>query len=249
MAKNFIFCHLISKTISSMGNRGSISGMRDMGSLNGFTGSLGDLVVDIGTGDLGHGVAVLNLNGDKFDLGVVNTVLGGNFTASVLDSGSDRVSNSVGSNWSNMNRGNSKRSSKGMGSIWMSKVLSISLGLSISLTLANGVVSKGMRSITDGVNDFLADLLVFNLFSLDSLGGANILGRWNACLCCQDLDVSFAVGSRDNSSVVRGSKELGISLSFRSWGSAGKGKKTRNSKYLHHVEIVRYFPRWLVELK
>merc|ERR1711892_1640235 len=109
-----------------------------MGSLNGFTGSLGDLVVDIGTGDLGHGVAVLNLNGDKFDLGVVNTVLGGNFTASMLDSGSDRVSNSVGSNW-----GNSKRSSKGMGSIWMSKVLSISLGFSISLTLANGVVSKG----------------------------------------------------------------------------------------------------------
>merc|ERR1739838_523843 len=175
-----------------------------MGSLNGFTGSLGDLVVDISTGDLGHGVAGLNLNGDKFDLGVVNTVLGGNFTASVLDSGSDRVSNSVGS----------KRSSKGMGSIWMSKVLSISLGFSISLTLANGVVSKGMRSITDGVNDFLADLLVFNLFSLDSLCGANILGRWNACLCCQDLDVSFAVGSRDNSSVVRGSKELGISLSF-----------------------------------
>merc|ERR1712128_151463 len=156
-----------------------------MGSLNGFTGSLGDLVVDIGTGDLGHGVAVLNLNGDKFDLGVVNTVLGGNFTASMLDSGSDRVSNSVGSNW-------------------MSKVLSISLGFSISLTLANGVVSKGMGSITDGVNDFLADLLVFNLFSLNSLGGANILGRWNACLCCQDLDVSFAVGSRDNSSVVRG---------------------------------------------
>merc|ERR1712086_915259 len=191
-----------------------------MGSLNGFTGSLGDLVVDIGTGDLGHGVAVLNLNGDKFDLGVVNTVLGGNFTASVLDSGSDRVSNS-------------------MGSIWMGKVLSISLGFSISLTLANGVVSKGMRSITDGVNDFLADLLVFNLFSLDSLCGANILGRWNACLCCQDLDLSFAVGSRNNSSVVRGSKELGISLSFRSWGSAGKGKKTRNSKYLHHVEIVR----------
>merc|ERR1712106_433722 len=103
-----------------------------MGSLNGFTGSLGDLIVDIGTGDLGHGVAVLNLNGDKFDLGVVNTVLGGNFTASMLDSGSDRVSNSVGSKWS----------SKGMGSIWMSKVLSISLGFSISLTLANGVVSK-----------------------------------------------------------------------------------------------------------
>merc|ERR1711892_143592 len=109
----------------------------------------------------------------------------------------------------------------------MSKVLSISLGFSISLTLADGVVSKG-RLVT---------------------GGANILGRWNTCLCCQDLDFSFAVGSRDNSGMVRGSKELGISLSFRSRGSAGKSNQTRNSKYLHHVEIVRYFPRWLVELK
>merc|ERR1712123_348950 len=157
----------------------------------------------------------------------------------MLDSCSDRVSNSVGSNWSKVNRGNSK---------WSSKVLGISLGFSISLTLADGVVSKG-RLVTDGVNDFLADLLVFNLFGLDSLGGANILGRWNTCLCRQDLDFSFAVGSRDNSGMVRGSKELGISLSFRSRGSAGKGKKTRNSKTLHHVEIVRYFPRWLVELK
>jgi len=45
------------------------------------------------------------------------------------------------------------------------------------------------------------------------------------------------------------SKELRVSLSFRLGGSTGKGKEAGNSKYLHHNEIVRYFPRWLVELK
>jgi len=39
--------------------------------------------------------------------------------------------------------------------------------------------------------------------------------------------------------MVRGSsKELGVSLSFRLWGSTCKGKEARNSKYLHHNEIV-----------
>lgn len=250
--------HLLSVSISSMGNRGNggnhgggISSMRDMSGLNSLTGSLGDLVVYIGTGNLGDSVAVLNLDGDKLDLGVVNTVLSGNFTASMLDCGSDRVSNSVGSNWSNSNRGSkrsSKRSSNGMGSIRSGKVLRISLGFSfsLSLTLGNGVVTK--RLVADGVNDFLANLLVLNLLGLNSLSGANILGRWDTCLCHKNLNLSLAVGSR-NAVVWGSSNELGISLSFRSWSSAGKGKKTRNSKYLHHVEIVRYFPRWLVELK
>jgi len=242
--------HLLSVSISSMGNwgnnRGSISSMRHVSGLNSLTGSLRDLVVDISTGNLGDGVAVLDLNRDKLDLGVVNTVLGGNFTASMLDSGSDGVSNSVGSNWSNSNRGG-KRSSNGMGSIRMSgKELRISLGLSLSLTLGNGVVSQ--RLVTDGVNDFLANLLVLNLLGLNSLSGAHILSRWDTCLGHKNLNLSLAVGSR-NAVVWGSSNELGISLSFRCRCCAGKGKKTRNSKYLHHVEIVRYFPRWLVELK
>merc|ERR1712054_668034 len=41
-----------------------------------------------------------------------------------------------------------------------SKELRISF--SISFTLSNGVVSNSSRSIADGVNNFLADLLVFN---------------------------------------------------------------------------------------
>jgi len=236
--------------IGSMGNGGSICGVGHVGGLNLFAGGLGDLVVDIATGDLGHGVAVLNLNGDELDLGVVNAVLGGNLTASMLDSGSDRVSNSVGSNRGNSN-GGGKRSSDSVGSIRMSEELRISL--SFSLTLINGVVSNSSRSnsglVTDGVNNLLADLLVFNLFGLDSLGVADVLGGGDAGLCHENLNVSLAVSSRDGGMVRSSSDELGISLSFRLGSCASKGEETRNSKYLHHVEIVRYFPRWLVELK
>jgi len=234
-------------------NGGSIGGVGDVGGLNGLTGGLGDLVVDIATGDLGHGVAVLNLNWDNLDLGVINTVLSGNLTASVLDSGGDGVSNSVSSNRGNSNWGSSERSSDSVGSIWVSKELRISLGLGISLTLSNGVVSNSSRDnsglVTDGVNDLLADLLVFNLFGLDSLGVADVLGGRDAGLCHENLNVSLAVSSRDSGMVRSSSDELGISLSFRLGSCASKGEKTRNSKYLHHVEIVRYFPRWLVELK
>jgi len=234
-------------------NGGSIGGVGDVGGLNGLTGGLGDLVVDIATGDLGHGVAVLNLNGDNLDLGVINTVLSGNLTASVLDGGGDGVSNSVSSNRGNSNRGSSERSSDSVGSIWVSKELRISLGLGISLTLSNGVVSNSSRDnsglVTDGVNNLLADLLVFNLFGLDSLGVADVLGGGDAGLCHENLNVSLAVSSRDSGMVRSSSDELGISLSFRLGSCASKGEETRNSKYLHHLEIVRYFPRWLVELK
>jgi len=232
-------------------NGGSIGGVGDVGGLNGLTGGLGDLVVDIATGDLGHGVAVLNLNGDNLDLGVVNTVLSGDLTASVLDGGGDGVSNSVSSNRGNSNRGSSERSSNSVGSIRVSEELRVSLG--ISLTLSNGVVSNSSRDnsglVTDGVNNLLADLLVFNLFGLDSLGVADVLGGGDAGLCHENLNVSLAVSSRDGGMVRSSSDELGISLSFRLGSCASKGEKTRNSKYLHHVEIVRYFPRWLVELK
>jgi len=233
--------------------RSSISGVGHMGGLNRLTSGLGDWVLNIGTGHLGDGVAVLNLNGDKLDLRVVNTVLSGDFTASVLDSGSNGVSNSVG-NWSSNSDGSSgERSSNGSSIRMSSKELRISF--SISFTLSNGVVSNSSRSIADGVNNFLADLLVFNLFGVNSLFGAHILGRRGTALCHKDFSVGFAVGSRNNcrgsnsSSVGSSCKELGISLSFGLWGCASKGEKTRHGKNLHHHEIVRYFPRWLVELK
>merc|ERR1711892_1622480 len=261
----------------SMGNRGSsISSMRDMGSLNSLTCSLGDLVVDIGTGDLGHSMAVLNLNWDILGLGVVHAVLGLDFTASMLDGFSDRVGNSMGSNWSkmnsnwcnldmgnshlsnmnrgggnmsNMNRGSSNMNSEkwGMGNMRMSsKIASISLGISIgfsiSFTLGNGVVTIS-RLITDGVDDFLANLLIFKLLCINSFGFTNIFGSWNTFLCHKNLNISLTVASlngmeRSSTITMIEGISLCLGISCRLWCCTSKGKKTRNCKYLHHVEIV-----------
>ena len=218
--------------------------MRYVGSLNWLAGGLGDLVLYWGAGDLGDGVAVLNLNGDNLDLGVVNTVLGGDLTASMLDGGGDRVSNSVSSNGGNSsNMGSSERSSNSVGSIGVSKELRVSLG--ISLTLSNGVVANSSRNnswlVTDGVNNLLAHLLVFNLLGLNSLGVADILGGGDAGLCHENLDVSLAVSSRNSGMVRSSSDELGISLSFGLGSCASKGEQTRNSKYLQIATTGEYF--------
>jgi len=90
--------------------RDLIGGMLQMNGLNRLTGGLGDLVVDIGTLDLGHNVAVLNLNWDKFNFWAVNAVLGGDLATSMLDLGGDRVRNSVGNRSSNSRRMNNSRS-------------------------------------------------------------------------------------------------------------------------------------------
>ena len=51
---------------------GGIGGVRHVLGHNGLALGGGDLVGHIGTGHLGHGVAVLHLDGDGLDLGVVN---------------------------------------------------------------------------------------------------------------------------------------------------------------------------------
>merc|ERR1711935_827695 len=118
----FYHSSLLSISISSISQ--AISSVRHMSSLNRLTDGLGDLVVDIFTGDLGHNVASLNLNWDCLDNRVINTVLGGNLTASMLDSSLNGVSNSGNSNWGNM-----------VSSI-SSEKLSISFGISLTLTNA-----------------------------------------------------------------------------------------------------------------
>jgi len=90
--------------------RDLIGGMLQMNGLNRLTGGLGDLVVDIGTLDLGHNVAVLNLNWDKFNFWAVNAVLGGDLATCMLDLGGHRVRNSVGNRSSNSRRMNNSRS-------------------------------------------------------------------------------------------------------------------------------------------
>merc|ERR1711970_909262 len=98
---------------------------------NSLAGGLGQLVLDIGTGDLGDSVAVLNLDGDLDDLGVVDAVLGGDLTASVLHGLGDGVGNSVGNGQRDGGSdGVSKRSSDGVvgEDTGVGEVLGISLG-------------------------------------------------------------------------------------------------------------------------
>ena len=101
--------HLLAVAVASVVVSGRGNGVGGGGGDDGVTGGLGQLVLDIGTGDLGDGVAVLNLDGDLDDLGVVNAVLGGDLTASVLHSLGDGVGNGVG----NGHRSDGVRDSKG----------------------------------------------------------------------------------------------------------------------------------------
>jgi len=198
--------------------------MSNMSGLHGLTGSLGDLVLNVRAGHLGDGVAVLNLDRDKLDLGVVDTVLGGDGSASMLHCGCHRVGN-CGCDWGN---GVGKWGSS-IGK--SSKVLSISLSLSFTL-----VDTMGKGTITDVVNDLLADLLVFYLLSFDSLFGADILSSGCANLSDQDFLLSHAVGSMigcNNGSTIRSTQKLGVSFSLGLGGSIGEGKKARNCENLH----------------
>merc|ERR1712072_332880 len=218
-----------------------------------------------GTGDLGDGVAVLDLDGDLDDLGVVNAVLGGDLTASVLHSLGDGVGNSVGngkrsgSNGDGGSDGVSQRSSAGVG-----EVLGISLSIGLSLPLADVVGSDGSSngSVTESVDDLSADLLVLNLLGGDGLGGADLLGSGGADLGDQDHILGDTVRGRGNSDGGNGvsqrggnvvasvAEELGVSLSISvsSRGSASKGGHTGKGENLSvHIELDD-FPRWF-ELK
>jgi len=253
---------------SSHGSVGSSGGD------DGLTGGLGKLVLDIGTGDLGDGVAVLNLDGDLDDLGVVNAVLGGDLTASVLHGLGDGVGNSVGngqrSNGSNgVSHSNGGSDGVGKGKTSVGEVLGISLSLGISLPLAvvgNDGSSNG--GVTEGVNDLLAHLLVLDLLGGDGLGGADLLGGGCAHLGDQDHVLGDTGGSRGsvvgdgshrggNSVSQRGgnvvasiAEELSVSLSIgiSSRGGASEGSHTGKGENLRvHIELDD-FPRWL-ELK
>jgi len=228
---------LLPSIVSKSG--GSKGSMGHMGGLNGLTSGLGDRVLHWGTGDLGDDMAVLNLDGDNLDLGVIHTVLSGDITASTLHIGGYGVGNSMGSDGGN--RGSSQRSS----SIWKtSKVLGIGIGLSLSFTLTKGMVASSYNSrnrcITDGVSHLLADLLIFNLLSINCLCGAYILGGGYAVAGLQDFIYCLAVGSRNGCSI-GGSQwssqvlRVSLGISLRLGGGTGEGQEARDGKYLHLV--------------
>merc|ERR1712055_133679 len=104
-----------------------------------------------------------------------------------------------------------------------SEVLGISISLSLGFTLTNGMVATSYysRLVTDGVGNLLADLLIFNLLSVNCLGGAYILSGGCAVAGGQDFIFCHAVGSGHSSSVggSKGSSQvlrvsLGIGLRF-----------------------------------
>merc|ERR1719180_432515 len=105
-------------------------------------------------------MAVLNLDGDLDDLGVVNAVLGGDLTASVLHGLGDGVGNSVGNGQrsNSVSDSNGSCDSGGKGKTGMSKrktgvgeVLGISIGLGLDLSLPLAVVGNN-GSVTESVN-------------------------------------------------------------------------------------------------
>merc|ERR1711981_651664 len=246
-------------------SHGSVGGG---GGDDGLTGGLGQLVLNISAGDLGDGVAVLDLDGDLDDLGVVNAVLGGDLTASVLHGLGDGVGNSVGngqrsgSNGDGGSNGVSQRSSDGVvgEDTGVGEVLGISLSIGLGLPLADVVGSNG--SVTESVDDLSADLLVLDLLGGDGLGGADLLGSGGADLGDQDHILGDTVRGRGNSDGGNGvsqrggnvvasvAEELGVSLSISvsSRGSASKGGHTGKGENLSvHIELDD-FPRWF-ELK
>merc|ERR1712061_474755 len=237
--------------------------MRGGGGDDGLTGGLGQLVLNIGTGDLGDGVAVLDLDGDLDDLGVVDAVLGGDLTASVLHGLGDGGGNSVGDGGSD---GVSQRSSDGVvgEDTGVGEVLGISLSIGLGLPLADVVGSDGSSngSVTESVDDLSADLLVLDLLGGDGLGGADLLGSGGTDLGDQDHILGDTVRGRGNSDggncvsqrggnvVASVAEELGVSLSISvsSRGSASKGGHTGKGENLSvHIELDD-FPRWF-ELK
>ena len=223
-------------------SHGSVGGG---GGDDGLAGGLGQLVLDIGTGDLGDGVAVLNLDGDLDDLGVVNAVLGGDLTAGVLHGLGDGVGNSVGNGQrsNGMSHSNGGSDGVGKGKTGVGEVLGISISLGLSLPLAV-VANEGSSngSVTEGVNDLLAHLLVLDLLGGDGLGGADLLGSRGADLGDQDHVLGDTGGGRGSvvgdgshngsgngvsqrgGNVVAGiAEELSVSLSFGSRGGASEG--------------------------
>ena len=247
--------HLLAVAVGSVVVSGGGNGVGGGGGDDGLTGGLGKLVLDIGTGDLGDGVAVLHLDGDLDDLGVVNAVLGGDLTASVLHGLGDGVGNGVGNGQRSGDRGDSDSRGSGVGGVVaVGKVLSISISLrlSLSLPLAIGVGSVGNGSVTESVDDLSADLLVLDLLGGDGLGGADLLGGGGADLGDQDHVLGDTGGGRG--SVVgngshRGSHgvsqrggvggvaevlgvSVSISLCLSGRGGASEGQEARQSNCL-----------------
>jgi len=239
----------------SVDNGGNSHGFADVGGGDSLTGGDGDEVLDIGTGDLGDDVAVLNLDGDNLDGGVIHAVLGGDITASVHNGGGHRVSDSGSDDGDGGNGVVSIGSNGGNGvvtisssvSISTSSVESISFGISLGFTSVDMVGDGGNRGVTQMVGGLLAEGHILNLFSVDGDHVADVLGGGNAVLRDEDLVDGVAVGGggsvvgHGGNSGVGVSEAMGVggvSLGVRVGGAGGKSQKARDGNELVHYDYL-----------
>jgi len=216
----------------------------DVGGGDGLAGGDGDEVLHIGTGDLGDDVAVLNLNGDNLDGGVIHAVLGGDGAAGVLHGSFNRVSDGGGDDGGGSNVSNGSGVSSGVGESTGKTVSVVSIGISVSsgfgigFTLGNNVSSISEGSITENVGGLLAERHIFDLLGVDGDGVADVLSAGHAVLGGQDLVHGVAVGGGAGvvgdggdgaNSVAVGGISLGISVG----SSSGTGQEEGQDKNLH----------------
>jgi hypothetical protein len=249
-------------------NGGNSHGFADVGGGDSFTGGDGDEVLNIGTGDLGDDVAVLNLNGDNLDGGVIHAVLGGDITASVLHSGGDGVSDGGGDDGGggNVSVGEgsdgvvSGVSVVGGDSVSVS-VLSIGISVGLALVQAVSVMGNGVgnRGVAEMISGLLAEGHILNLLGFDSHHVADVLGGGDTVLGGENLVGGDALGcrvgvvGRGGDMTVAVSQAVavsGVSLGVGVGGGISRGQQEGEGKNLSVHDCTRdHFPRWIVELK
>merc|ERR1719211_986024 len=195
----------------SVHNGGNSHGFADVGGGDSLTGGDGDEVLNIGTGDLGDDVAVLNLDGDNLDGGVIHAVLGGDITASVHNGGGGvvTISSSV--------------------SISTSSIESISFGISLGFTSVDMVGDGGNRGVTQMVGGLLAEGHILNLFSVDGDHVADVLGGGNTVLRDEDLVDGVAVGGGGSVVGHGGNSGVGVSEAM-GIGGVSLGVRVRDAE-------------------
>jgi len=258
---NEFFCLIVSgissiTSISSM-DGGGIGGFAEMGGGDSLAGGDRDEVLNIGTINLGDDVAVLNLDGDDLDSGVIHAVLSGDGATGVLHGGLDGVTDGGGNNGGSISMvcgGSVSISSSSMG-ISSSKTISIeSIGISfsssfgISFTLVHSMTGissiSGVMSFNWGIAQNIGGLLaqgnILDLLGIDRDGVADVLSAGNTVLGDQDFVLGHAVGRRagmvshggNGVSKTMGVSVLGIGLGISVGSGSGTGQEERQGKNL-----------------
>ena len=108
--------------------------------------------------------------------------------------------------------------------------LSVGLGISLGLPLAEPVMVGSDRSVTDNVHHVDTERLVLNLLCLHHLGLADVLSPGRAGLGDEDLVARHTVGSRHSEGP--GEPKLRVGLGLSRGGSQAGGDDETESEVL-----------------